>query len=124
MGIESCAPKAQTSKPAPEHPVYPYLLRGLKIAEPNQVWASDITYIPLAQSFAYLVVIMDWHSRRVLSSRLSNTIDPPVCVEALEEALEHFEQPEIFDTAHEVGIGIAIQQLLVQNDRGFTVKAR
>jgi putative transposase len=98
MGIESCAPKPQTSKPAPEHPVYPYLLRGLTITRPNQVWASDITYIPLAQGFAYLVAIMDWHSRRVLSWRVSNTMDPRFCVEALEEALEHFGQPEIFNT--------------------------
>jgi len=98
MGIESSAPKPKTSKPAPEHPVYPYLLRGMKITRANQVWASDITYIPLARGFAYLVAIMDWHSRRVLSWRLSNTMDPRFCVEALEEALERFGEPAIFNT--------------------------
>ena len=75
MGIESIAPKPNTSKPAPEHPVYPYLLRNLTIGRPNQVWASDITYIPMAHGFAYLVAIIDWHSRFVLSWRLSNTMD-------------------------------------------------
>jgi putative transposase len=98
MGLESVAPKPNTSKPAPEHPVYPYLLRGLKITRPNQVWASDITYIPMAHGFAYLVAIIDWNSRRVLSWRLSNTLDPDFCVEALEEALERFGKPEIFNT--------------------------
>jgi len=98
MGLESVAPKPNTSKPAPEHPVYPYLLRGLKIRRPNQVWASDITYIPMAHGFAYLVAIIDWHSRRVLSWRLSNTLDSDFCVEALEEALERFGAPEIFNT--------------------------
>lgn len=98
MGIESIAPKPEMSQAAPEHPVYPYLLRGLKITRPNQVWASDITYIPLAHGFAYLVAIMDWHSRRVLAWRLSNTLDARFCVEALEEAIERFGVPEIFNT--------------------------
>lgn len=98
MGIESCAPKPNTSKPAPEHPTYPYLLRGLKITRPNQVWASDITYIPMARGFAYLVAIIDWYSRRVLAWRLSNTMDPRFCIEALEAALERFGEPEIFNT--------------------------
>lgn len=98
MGLESVAPKPNTSKPAPEHPVYPYLLRGLTISRPNQVWASDITYIPMAHGFAYLVAIIDWHSRRVLSWRLSNTLDSDFCVDALEEALERFGKPEIFNT--------------------------
>ena len=80
--------EADTSKPAPEHPVYPYLLRGLTISRPNQVWATDITYIPMARGFAYLVAIIDWYSRRVLSWRLSNTLDSVFCVEALQEALE------------------------------------
>ena len=87
MGLESVAPKPNTSKPNEEHPVYPYLLRGLTISRPNQVWAADITYIPLARGSAYLVAIMDWHSRRVLSWRLSNTLDASFCVEALQEAL-------------------------------------
>lgn len=98
MGLESVAPKPNTSRPAPEHPIYPYLLRGLEISRVNQVWASDITYIPLAHGFAYLVAIMDWYSRRVLSWRVSNTLDTGFCVEALQEALSRFGQPEIFNT--------------------------
>jgi len=98
MGLESVAPKPNTSKPNEEHPVYPYLLRGLTISRPNQVWAADITYIPLARGSAYLVAIMDWHSRRVLSWRLSNTLDASFCVEALQEALSRFRQPEIFNS--------------------------
>jgi putative transposase len=98
MGIEGIAPKPNTSRPAPEHPVYPYLLRGLSISRPNQVWAADITYIPLARGFAYLVAIMDWYSRRVLSWKLSNTLDGSFCVEALQEALSRFGQPEIFNS--------------------------
>jgi putative transposase len=98
MGLESVAPKPNTSKPGPEHPVYPYLLRGVKVTRPNQVWASDITYIPMAHGFAYLVAIIDWYSRRVLSWRLSNTLDSEFCVEALEEALGRFEKPKIFNT--------------------------
>ena len=98
MGIESVAPKPNTSKPTPEHPIYPYLLRNLKICRPNQVWATDITYIPMAHGFAYLVAIIDWHSRFVLSWRLSNTMDTSFCQEALEEALERFGRPEIFNS--------------------------
>jgi putative transposase len=98
MDIEAIAPKPNTSRREPEHPVYPYLLRGLTIDRPNQVWAADITYIPLAHGFAYLVAVMDWYSRRVLSWRLSNTFDSAFCVEALEEALSRFGQPEIFNT--------------------------
>jgi putative transposase len=98
MGLESVAPKPNTSKPNEEHPVYPYLLRGLTISRPNQVWATDITYIPLARGSAYLVAIMDWHSRRVLSWRLSNTLDASFCIEALQEALSRFGRPEIFNS--------------------------
>jgi len=98
MGLESVAPKPNTSKPNEEHPVYPYLLRGVSIDRPNQVWAADITYIPLARGFAYLVAIMDWHSRRVLSWRLSNTLDATFCVEALREAVSRFGRPEIFNS--------------------------
>lgn len=98
MDIEAIAPKPDTSRPAPEHPVYPYLLRHLSICRPNQVWATDITYIPLAHGFVYLVAIMDWYSRRVLSWRLSNTLDSSFCVEALHEALSRFGQPDIFNT--------------------------
>ena len=98
MGIESVAPKPNTSKPNREHVRYPYLLRDLVIFRPNQVWAADITYIPLAHGFAYLVAIIDWYSRRVLSWRLSNTMDSSFCVEALQEALKLFGKPEIFNT--------------------------
>jgi len=98
MGLESVAPKPVTSQPAPEHPRYPYLLRGRTISRPNQVWASDITYIPMARGFAYLVAIIDWYSRRVLAWRLSNTLDSSFCVEALQEALGRFGAPEIFNT--------------------------
>jgi putative transposase len=98
MGIESVAPKPDTSRPAPEHAVYPYLLRKLAITRPDQVWATDITYIPMARGFGYLVAIMDWYSRRVLSWRLSNTLDSSFCVEALQEALERFGSPKIFNT--------------------------
>jgi putative transposase len=98
MGLESVAPKPSTSEPAPEHAVYPYLLRNLEISRPNQVWAADITYIPMARGFAYLVAIIDWYSRRVLAWRLSNTLESSFCVDALEEALGRFPKPEIFNT--------------------------
>lgn len=98
MGLEAMAPKPNTSRSAPEHPTYPYLLRNLKITRINQVWATDITYIPLAQGFAYLVAIIDWHSRLVLAWRLSNTLDTSFCVEALQEALWRYGRPEIFNT--------------------------
>jgi putative transposase len=98
MDIESVAPKANTSRPAPEHPTYPYLLRNVKVSRVNQVWCTDVTYIPMAHGFVYLVAVMDWYSRRVLSWRVSNTLDPAFCVEALHEALSSFEAPEIFNT--------------------------
>jgi len=98
MALESTAPKPNTSKAAPEHMVYPYLLRNLKISRVSQVWASDITYIPMARGFAYLVAIIDWYSRRVLSWRLSNTLETAFCLEALQEALRRYRRPEIFNT--------------------------
>jgi len=98
MGIAALGPKPRTSKPAPGHKVYPYLLRGLVIDRPNQVWAADITYIPIGRGHLYVVAIMDWASRAVLSWRLSNTMDSSFCVEALEEALARFGTPEIFNT--------------------------
>jgi len=98
MGLESLAPKPKTSEPHPEHPVYPYLLRNVPICRPDHVWAADITYIPMKTGFVYLVAIMDWYSRRVLSWRLSNTLDSSFCVEALEDALARFGQPAIFNT--------------------------
>jgi putative transposase len=98
MGIEALAPRPGTSKPAPGHKVYPYLLRGLAIIEPNHVWAADITYIPMARGFLYLVAVIDWASRAVLAWRLSNTIDSGFCVAALEESLERYGKPKIFNT--------------------------
>jgi putative transposase len=98
MGIAALGPKPRTTKPAPGHKVFPYLLRDLAIDRPNQVWAADITYIPIGRGFLYLVAIMDWASRAVLSWRLSNTMDSSFCVEALEEALARFGTPEIFNT--------------------------
>jgi len=98
MGIESLAPQPGTSKRQPKHPVYPYLLRGMTIDRPNQVWATDITYIPMARGFMYLIAIMDWATRKVLSWRLSNTLDTRFCVEALKEALFKYGAPEIFNT--------------------------
>ena len=88
MGIEAVYPKPRTSRPHPEHRIYPYLLRDLTINRPKQVWSADITYIPMARGFMYLVAIMDWYSRRVLSWQVSNTLDSRFCVEALEEALQ------------------------------------
>ena len=98
LGLESLAPKPSLSRSHPAHRKYPYLLRGLEITKANQVWATDITYIPLALGFIYLVAIIDWHSRAVLAWRLSNTLDTSFCIEALEEALERWGTPSIFNT--------------------------
>ena len=98
MGLEAIYPKPKTSKPHPEHKIYPYLLRGLKITHSNQVWAADITYIPLQRGFMYLVVVMDWYSRKVLSWRVSNTLEADFCVEALKDAIHSHGCPEIFNT--------------------------
>lgn len=98
MGIAALGPKPRTTKPAPGHKIYPYLLRGLAIERPNQVWCADITYVPLPRGFLYLVAIMDWASRAVLAWRLSNTMDTSFCVSALEEALAKFGTPEILNT--------------------------
>jgi len=98
MGITAIAPKRRLSKPAPGHKIYPYLLRGLEICEAGHVWSADVTYLPMARGFCYLVAVMDWASRRVLSWRLSNTLDASFCIEALEEALERHEAPEVFNT--------------------------
>jgi len=98
MGIAALGPKPRTTKPQPGHKIFPYLLRNMTIARPNQVWAADITYIPIGRGFLYLVAIMDWASRAVLAWRLSNTMDVSFCVSALEEALARFGTPEIFNT--------------------------
>ena len=98
MGLVPIYQAPKTSKPHPQHRVYPYLLRGEKIDRPNQVWCADLTYIPMRRGFLYLVAIMDWSTRAVLSWRLSNTMHPDFCVEALQEALSHYGTPEIFNT--------------------------
>jgi putative transposase len=98
MGIEAIYPKPRTSIPNPEHKVYPYLLRKMTINTPNKVWAADITYVPMGRGFMYLVAVMDWHSRKVLSWRVSNTLESDFCVSALEEAIDNYGKPEIFNT--------------------------
>src|SRR3989442_6917423 len=98
MGIAALGPKPRTSKPAPSHKIFPYLLRNLAIDRPNQVWAADITYIPIGRGFLYLVAVIDWASRAVLAWRLSNTMDTSFCVSALEEALARFGKPGNFNT--------------------------
>jgi putative transposase len=97
MGLKAVYRRPRTSKPRVGNKIYPYLLRGLKISRPNQVWAADITYIPMRKGFLYLVAIMDWHSRHILAWRLSNTLESDFCVEALKEALQKG-CPEIFNT--------------------------
>ena len=98
MGIQSIAPKPGTSKPHPEHKVYPYLLRNMRVLCPDQVWSSDITYVPLSGGFAYLVAVMDWFSRYVLAWELSVSMEKEFCIAALESALRRFGSPDIFNT--------------------------
>lgn len=98
MGIEAIYKKPRLSEPHPGHTIYPYLLRGLSITEGNAVWATDITYIPMAKGFCYLVAIIDWASRKVLSWRLSNSLDTSFCIEAIEEAISCYGAPRIFNT--------------------------
>src|SRR5216117_3619037 len=98
MGIEALYRRPRTTKPEPGHKIYPYLLRGTEITRPNQVWAMDITYIPMARGFVYLAVVLDWATRRVLSWRLSITMEASFCVETLEDALARHGKPEVFNT--------------------------
>jgi putative transposase len=98
MGLQAIYPRKNLSKQAPEHKIYPYLLRGLKINRPNQVWSTDITYIRMTRGFLYLCAVIDWNSRLVLSWRLSNTLDVDFCIETLKDALNTGVQPEIFNT--------------------------
>ena len=98
MGLRAVYPRKKLSQPGAGHRIYPYALRDVAITRPNQVWATDICYIPMAKGFVYLVAIMDWASRRVLAWRLSNTLDSQFCVEALEDALAQYGPPEIFNT--------------------------
>ena len=98
MGIEALYRRPNTSKPAPGHTIFPYLLRKLPVTRPNQVWATDITYIPMARGFVYLVAVIDWFSRKVLAWRLSITLDTAFCIEAVEEAIARYGKPEIFNS--------------------------
>ena len=98
MGIEAIFRRPNTSKPAPGHKIYPYLLRSVVVERPNQAWAMDITYIPMARGFVYLAAVVDWFSRRVLSWRVSITMEVAFCLEAVEEALARYGRPEIFNT--------------------------
>ena len=98
LGLAGMAPGPNTSRPHPQHRIYPYLLRGVNVTRPNQVWSTDITYIRLTEGFVYLVAVIDWYSRKVLSWRLSNTLDTGFCVDCLEQALQAYGKPEIFNT--------------------------
>ena len=117
MGIAAIYRRPNTSKPAPGHKIYPYLLRKLPVTRPNQVWATDITYIPMAKGFVYLVAVIDWFSRKVLSWKLSISLDTAFCIEAVEEALARYGKPEIFNTDQGSQFtSMAFTQLLIQND--------
>ncbi len=117
MGIEALYRRPRTTKPEPGHKIFPYLLRGLEIVRPNQVWAMDITYVPMAKGFVYLTVVLDWFSRRVLSWRLSITMEASFCVEALEEALARHGKPDIFNTDQGSQFtGAAFTGVLARND--------
>ena len=117
MGIEALYRRPRTTKPEPGHKIYPYLLRDMAITRPNHVWAMDITYIPMARGFVYLAAVLDWASRRVLSWRLSITMEAAFCVEALEEALAKYGKPEIFNTDQGSQFtGAAFTGVLAAND--------
>ena len=98
LGLAGMAPGPNTSRPHPENKIYPYLLRGVAVIRPNQVWSTDITYVRLDRGFVYLTAVIDWYSRKVLTWQVSNTIDGSFCVECLERALRKFGKPEIFNT--------------------------
>ena len=117
MGIEALYRRPRTTKPELSHKIFPYLLRGLEITRPNQVWAMDITYIPMAKGFVYLTVVLDWFSRRVLTWRMSITMEAAFCVDALEEALARYGKPEIFNTDQGSQFtGTAFTGMLAKND--------
>ena len=105
MGLEAIYKRPKTSQPHPAHPIYPYLLRNVIIDRPNQVWCADITFVPVRHGFLYLVAIMDWATRKVLSWRLSNTMHADFCVAALEEAIARFGPPEIMNMSLPKGVG-------------------
>ena len=125
MGIEALYRKPNTSRPEPGHKIFPYLLRGLTIDRPNQVWATDITYIPMARGFVYLCAVMDWFARRILAWRLSNTMEAEFCVEVLEEALAKHGRPEIFNSDQGSQFtGEAFTGVLIENDIAISMDGK
>lgn len=125
MGIEALYRRPRTTKPAPGHKIYPYLLRGLSIERPNQVWAMDITYIPMARGFVYLAVVLDWFSRRVLSWRLSITMEAAFCVATLEDALARHGKPDIFNTDQGSQFtSLAFTGVLIENDIAISMDGK
>ena len=125
MGIEALYRKPNTSKPAPGHQIYPYLLRKLPITRPNQVWAMDITYIPMARGFVYLAAVVDWFSRRVLAWRTSITLEAAFCIEALEEALARYGRPEIFNTDQGSQFtSTAFREVLLRNEIAISMDGK
>lgn len=117
MGIEALYRKPNTSRKHPEHKVYPYLLRHLSVERPNQVWAMDITYIPMARGFVYLAAVIDWYSRKVLSWRVSITMDVQFCLDTVQEAIDHHGTPDIFNTDQGSQFtSLAFTRLLKDND--------
>jgi putative transposase len=125
MGIEALYRRPRTTKPEPGHKIYPYLLRGVAVTRPNQVWAMDITYIPMARGFVYLAVVLDWFSRRVLSWRVSITMEAAFCVETLEDALARHGKPEIFNTDQGSQFtGTAFTGVLIENDIAISMDGR
>jgi putative transposase len=125
MGIEALYRRPRTTKPEPGHKIYPYLLRGVEITRANQVWAMDITYIPMARGFVYLAVVLDWFSRRVLSWRVSITMEAAFCVETLEEALAKHGKPEIFNTDQGSQFtGAAFTGVLANNDIAISMDGK
>ena len=125
MGIEAVYRRPNTSKPEPGHRIYPYLLRKLTINRPNQVWATDITYIPMARGFVYLTAVMDWFARRILAWRLSITMEADFCVEALEEALAMHGKPEIYNTDQGSQFsGAAFTGVLIKNDIAISMDGK
>lgn len=125
MGIEALYRRPRTTKPEPGHKIYPYLLRDMTITQPNQVWAMDITYIPMARGFVYLAAVLDWATRRVLSWRLSITMEASFCVEALEEAVANYGKPDIFNTDQGSQFtGEAFTSVLKRNDIAISMDGK
>jgi putative transposase len=125
MGIEAIYRRPRTSIPAPGHKIFPYLLRGLTIDRANQVWASDITYIPMARGFVYLAAVMDWFARRILAWRLSITLDTEFCIDAVDEALRLYGRPEIFNTDQGSQFtSDAFTEVLINNDIAISMDGK